>query len=158
MVPSAYVTLDAMPLTPNRKTDRKALPAPDRKRDDRVAPYVPPDSDLERLIAGVWQDLLQIDRMSTDDNFFDVGANSLLMVRAQIRLSESLQRPVSLVELFRYPSVGALARFLAEKDTGTSSAMADSESRASSRRDALERRKAGRERRPPEPRPEPAAQ
>src|SRR5262249_43043092 len=112
MVPSAFVTLPALPMTPNGKIDRKALPEPDRKRFETASSYVAPESDLERVIAEMWKDLLRLDRVGIHDNFFDLGANSLLMLQAPMLLREALRRPVSLVDLFRFPTVSALARAL----------------------------------------------
>ena len=73
-----------------------------------------PRNDTERRIAEVWKRLLNVESVSVEDNFFDLGANSLTMVQASSRLREELERPISLVDLFRYPSVSALARHLSE--------------------------------------------
>ena len=112
MVPAAFVVLEAMPLTPNGKVNRKALPAPDRSRHESEVEFVAPSSDIERTISGVWQELLGLDQVSTQGNLFDLGANSLLMVQANSRLAVALGRELSLVEMFRFPSIGALAAHL----------------------------------------------
>jgi acyl carrier protein len=138
MVPSAFVMLDALPLTPNGKIDRKALPAPDRQRAESAAVYTPPASELEAIIARVWGELLGLDRVSTTDNFFDLGANSLLMVQAHAALRERLQRSLSLVDLFHFPTVSALAASLA--GTRDPSVLVDSQARAQARVDAMGRR------------------
>jgi natural product biosynthesis luciferase-like monooxygenase protein len=144
MVPSAFVTLDALPLTPNGKVDRLALPEPDRDRVETTVTYVAPASELERIIAGVWEELLNLERVGAQDNFFDVGANSLLMVRAQALLRDRLQRPLTLVDLFRYPTVTALAGSL-EQRTGEAAALGESELRAQARLKARDlRRQSGR--------------
>ena len=88
MVPGAFVVLDSLPLTPNGKIDRKALPAPDRQRTETASAYTAPASELESIIAQTWSELLGLDRVSTTDNFFDLGANSLLMVQAHAALRE----------------------------------------------------------------------
>ncbi|HVW06447.1 MAG TPA: MupA/Atu3671 family FMN-dependent luciferase-like monooxygenase [Vicinamibacterales bacterium] len=144
MVPAAFVVMDALPLTPNGKIDRNALPEPDRGRQEAATPYVAPQDDLERMIAETWQDLLAIDRVSTQDNFFDIGANSLLMVQAHSMLREKLGRPLSLVDLFRFPTVSALAGFLVQ-NAQESAALAGSQARAQTRKDALDRRREGRQ-------------
>ena len=113
MVPVLYLDLPALPLTPSGKVDRRSLPAPRGERPDAGAGYVAPASELERTIAAVWRDLLGIDRIGSADNFFDLGAHSLLMVRAHARLREALGRDLAVLDLFRHPSVGALARALA---------------------------------------------
>ncbi len=148
MVPSAFVILDTLPLTPNGKIDRKSLPEPDRGRAEAAAStYTAPASDLERIIAETWGELLGLDRVGTTDNFFDLGANSLLMVQAHATLRERLQRPLSLVDLFHFPTVGALAASLAVETPGSagpSSALVESQSRAQSRLDAMARRRQSR--------------
>lgn len=82
MAPSAFVELDAMPLTPNGKTDVGALPDPFRNSADPHQDYEPPAPGLEQLIAGVWKELLQLNRVGAEDNFFELGGNSLLSLRA----------------------------------------------------------------------------
>jgi hypothetical protein len=118
MVPSAFVTLDVLPLTPNGKIDRKALPRPSQAI---VAPtneaYVAPSNATEETIAGVWKSLLGIERVGMRDNIFDLGANSLLTVQANQRLSSLLDRKIALVSMFRYPTVEALAAHLSEGQT-----------------------------------------
>jgi SAM-dependent methyltransferase/acyl carrier protein len=143
MVPTAFVVLDALPLTPNGKIDRKALPAPDRARHESAAPYQAPALELERRIASVWQELLSLDQVSTVDNLFDLGANSLLMVQANGRLRAALGRELSLVEMFQYPTVASLAAFLGREDEGGAAdpTLQQSQVRGQSRREALQRRR-----------------
>jgi natural product biosynthesis luciferase-like monooxygenase protein len=147
MVPGAFVILDALPLTPNGKIDRQSLPEPDRARVEVAAAYTAPASELERIIADTWGELLGLDRVGTTDTFFDLGANSLLMVQAHAALREKLQRPLSLVDLFHFPTVGALAASLAASLEGgapESSALVESQARAQTRVDAMQRRRQGR--------------
>ena len=115
MVPSAFVFLDAMPLTGNGKTDRKALlqlppPAPARPAngDGQAAA-----TDTERVVARVWQQALGIPAVGRDENFFDLGAHSLTVAEAHAGLQEALGREIALVDLFQYTTVSALARHLA---------------------------------------------
>jgi natural product biosynthesis luciferase-like monooxygenase protein len=143
MLPSAFVVLDAMPLTPNGKVDRVALPDPDRARIETAATYVAPASELEHTIASVWQELLNLERVGAHDNFFDIGANSLLMVQAHSLLKDRLQRPLSLVDLFRFPTVTALAGSL-EHRTGEAAELGESELRAQARLKARDLRRQGR--------------
>jgi natural product biosynthesis luciferase-like monooxygenase protein len=143
MVPGAFVILDALPLTPNGKIDRKSLPEPDRARVEVASAYTAPASELERIIAGTWGELLGLDRVGTTDTFFDLGANSLLMVQAHAALREKLQRPLSLVDLFHFPTVGALAASLAGS-APESSALVESQARAQTRVDAMQRRRQSR--------------
>ena len=116
MVPSVFVMLEALPRTPNGKIDRKALPPPGEARTSAEASYVAPRGELERTIARIWQDVLGLEQVGTNDNFFDLGGHSILMVRVHARLQEAVQRELSMVELFQYPTVGALARYLSPSE------------------------------------------
>jgi amino acid adenylation domain-containing protein len=116
MAPNAFVTLAALPLTTSGKIDRAALPRPETARPELEDEYVAPRTDLEHAIGALWQQVLDLDRVGVDDNFFDLGGHSLLMVRLQARLQDVLGLQVSIVELFQYPTVAALAAFVSEKD------------------------------------------
>jgi hypothetical protein len=96
MVPSAFVLLEALPITPNGKVDRGALPAPDPVRAES-ATHEPARNDVERGIVGVLKELLGADEVGLDDNFFDIGANSLMMVQASVRLRMLFERSVPVV-------------------------------------------------------------
>ncbi|MGW1954891.1 amino acid adenylation domain-containing protein [Streptomyces sp. NPDC001920] len=111
MVPSAIVTLDRLPRGERGKTDRRALPPPAGPASDAVRGT--PANETERLVAAVWRDVLATDRVGADDNFFEIGGHSLLIVRVQHRLAEVLGRQVPVVDLFRHPTVRTLARHLA---------------------------------------------
>ena len=116
MTPSAFVFLDALPLTPNGKVNRKALPAPEGRRPDLETAYVAPRTEQEKTIAKVWRELLGVEAVGLNDNFFDLGGNSLLVVQAQARLCEALGRDLPVVKLFQYPTIKALAGFLGERE------------------------------------------
>jgi natural product biosynthesis luciferase-like monooxygenase protein len=140
MVPSAIVVLDAMPRTPNGKLDRKALPRPDQAPSAAAASYTAPENELEKTIAGVWRDLLSLERVGSHDNFFDLGANSLIMMQANLRLRDLLKRNLRLVDLFQYPTVNTLAAHLGQaKDGGV--VLEQSQQRGQARLDALRRRR-----------------
>jgi len=112
MIPSAFVFLDALPLTSNRKIDRKALlrlPSPNAACG---AFRSEPLSEMERIVARVWQDALGIPSVGLTDNFFDLGAHSLTVAEAQAKLQEVLRREISLVDLFQFSTVRALAAHL----------------------------------------------
>ncbi|HUP42855.1 MAG TPA: amino acid adenylation domain-containing protein, partial [Thermoanaerobaculia bacterium] len=110
MVPAAFVVLDELPLNPSGKVDRRALPAPEAAP---AAAGEAPRTALERTVAAVWCGVLGREAVATGDNFFDLGGHSLLLVEVQRRLEQELGRPLEVVELFRHPTVGALARALA---------------------------------------------
>ncbi|HEY2292039.1 MAG TPA: amino acid adenylation domain-containing protein, partial [Thermoanaerobaculia bacterium] len=112
MVPAALVTLPALPLTANGKVDLAALPAPDRARPELASAYSAPRSELERAITALWQEELKVETVGIDDSFFDLGGHSLRMARVHARLKETLNREISLIELFQYPTVSSLARHL----------------------------------------------
>ncbi len=119
MVPSAFVVLARLPLLPSGKLDRRALPAAEGGRPELAARFVAPQSQLERDVAEVWREVLQVDRVGIHDNFFDLGGHSLLAVRLHSRLQAIAgrlgreARDISVIDLFRHPTVESFARFLA---------------------------------------------
>ncbi|WP_460902195.1 non-ribosomal peptide synthetase, partial [Paraburkholderia jirisanensis] len=112
MVPGAFVELQALPLTPNGKLDRRALPAPDTTsvvtRD-----YEAPQGDIEAMLAGIWQQLLGIQRVGRRDHFFELGGHSLLAVQLLARLRQQFDIEVPLRDLFAQPTLDALAQLVA---------------------------------------------
>jgi len=135
MVPSQFVLLDSLPRTPNGKTDRKALPRPD---DYIAAPLeeIAADGDLEQSIASIWQEVLRVDKVSVTRNFFDIGGHSLLAVQVHHRLVDRIAPDLSLTDLFRFPTVRALAEHLAGKDAPSGPGEPTSLGRAERRLDA----------------------
>jgi hypothetical protein len=143
MIPSAFVIMDALPLTPNGKIDRRALPEPERPRTQSTR-HEPPSNDVERGIVGVLQDLLGATEVGVDDNFFDLGANSLMMVQASIRLRAALGRPVPLVRMFQHPTARALATALGDAAAPAGERdVKQSKDRAQIRREAMQRLRGG---------------
>ncbi|WP_156890233.1 non-ribosomal peptide synthetase [Burkholderia pseudomallei] len=116
MVPSAYVRLDAWPLTPNGKLDRRALPEP---ADDAYAraEYEAPRGAREEALAAIWRDLLHVERVSRHDNFFELGGHSLLAVQLVSRLRQALSVEVALGTVFDAPVLSALAERLEAENT-----------------------------------------
>ena len=125
MIPSSLVVLEALPLTPNGKIDRRALPTPDGARPTLEAPFVAPRNDLERSIASVWQEVLNVSKVGIHDNFFDLGGHSMSLVQIHGKLRARLKRELSVVEMFRYPTINALAKHLKQPAQPASSARAD---------------------------------
>jgi len=117
MIPSAFVVLDAMPLTPGRKIDRRALPNLTGIRPDLDAAFVPPRNSMEKSIAAIWEQVLDLEQIGVHDNFFDLGGHSLLMAQVYDRLQKVVDKKISMVELLEYPTISSLARFL-NKDRG----------------------------------------
>jgi natural product biosynthesis luciferase-like monooxygenase protein len=144
MVPSAFVALDAFPLTPNGKIDRKALPPPAQA--SAVTPvgtatFVAPSNSIEGQIADVWKAVLGVTHVGLKDNIFDLGANSLLTVQANQRLSNLLGRKITLVSMFRYPTVEALGAHLLEGQAPSEPEAKRSQERDARKKDAAERRR-----------------
>ena len=112
MVPSAFTALDALPLQPNGKLDRRALPAPQRGRDE-TAQYTAPQPGSQAMVAAVWAEVLHVERIGVDDDFFDLGGHSLLAAQVIAKLRKTAgARRVSVLDLFKNPTVRALAALL----------------------------------------------
>ncbi|HEU0055422.1 MAG TPA: amino acid adenylation domain-containing protein, partial [Longimicrobium sp.] len=111
MVPAAFVRLEEFPLTPNGKVDRKALPAPEGDAYAARA-YEPPSGVVEEILAGIWAEVLGVERVGRRDQFFDLGGHSLLAVRVISRVRQALGVTVSLGDLFTRPVLGDFAREL----------------------------------------------
>ena len=119
-IPSQFVELEALPTTPSGKIDRRSLPEPQPQHANTSSSYVAPRNELESDIARMWQEILQCDREASpkenrvgiNDNFFDLGGHSLLIVQLGDRLSEYLQQEIPLVKLFQYPTIASFVEYL----------------------------------------------
>ncbi|HVS00369.1 MAG TPA: amino acid adenylation domain-containing protein, partial [Thermoanaerobaculia bacterium] len=107
MVPGLFVRLEALPLTPNGKVDRKALPAPDRQ--DPAESYQAPRTPVEEVLAGIWAEVLGLERVGTDDRFFDLGGHSLLATRVLSRVRQAFGIELPLRDVFAAPALSELA-------------------------------------------------
>jgi amino acid adenylation domain-containing protein len=114
MVPSAFVLLDTLPLTVSGKVDRQALPAPERDAFAADGARVEPRTNIERLLANIWQEILKIDPLGIHDNFFDLGGHSLLATQVISRVRNALQLDVPLRKLFEAPTIAAFAATVEE--------------------------------------------
>lgn len=110
MVPTHLVALEAMPLTPNGKLDRKALPKPDVAVSQQA--YVAPQTELERQLVDIWAEVVKVERVGITDNFFELGGHSLLATQVVTRAQQVLQRAVPLRAMFEFNTVQDLARHL----------------------------------------------
>jgi amino acid adenylation domain-containing protein len=117
MIPSHFEILDAIPLTPHGKIDRNALPDPAISRIKAGITYVAPKSRLEKLIAETWKNVLKVNIVGIEDNFFDLGGNSLDIIMVGGKLKESLGKDIPAVTLFTYPTIAALAQYLSREKT-----------------------------------------
>jgi amino acid adenylation domain-containing protein len=115
MIPSAFVVLDEMPLSPNGKVDRRALPKPSNKRPELGQAYVAPRNELERYLASIWCDIIQLDRVGIHDRFFELGGTSLQAARFINRLQQELNENIYIVSVFEAPTIAEYAAFL-QKD------------------------------------------
>ena len=136
-MPSVFVVLQSVPLTPNGKVDRKALPKPDKAEARTDAPYLPPQTELERIVTDIWQHVLKIGHVSLNDNFFDLGGHSLLMIQVQGKLRAALKRNISITDLFKYPNVNDLVAYLSRDQDSAAPVLTNAR---------LEKLKAGRDR------------
>ncbi len=116
MLPSAFVVLDAMPLTPNGKLDRKALPAPDTN--ERTSEYDPPQGEIETTLATIWQDLLKLSRVGRNDHFFELGGHSLKAITLSAHVQEQLHVTLPVRTIFAKPRLSELAQFVAQEQQG----------------------------------------
>lgn len=114
MVPSAYIQLDALPLTSNGKIDRKAFAVVEEFRPELEVTYVPPTTEVEQTIAAVWQEVLHLEKVGIHDNFFDIGGHSLLIAQVHSQLQELLPQDLSMIELLEHPTINSLAKHLSE--------------------------------------------
>jgi amino acid adenylation domain-containing protein len=143
MVPAAFVHMPSFPLSPNGKVDRMALPAPPSARPELATPYEAPRDQLERSIGGAWARVLGLPQVGINDNFFELGGHSLLMIELRDVIQTLVDRQLSMVELFQYPTVASLAGYLNRPvDAHTETLAAAARERAHSRREFLAGRQA----------------
>jgi len=111
MIPAAVVVLEEIPLTSSGKVDRKALPEPDTQVQPQAG-YVAPCTETERVLVGIWSQVLQRSRVGVQDNFFELGGHSLLMVSVVKAIKVHFTVDVPVITLFKHPTVAELARHL----------------------------------------------
>ncbi len=116
MVPSAYVQLEQIPLTPNGKTDRKALPAPEREIGGDRSGIQSPQTDTERSLAAIWTEVLGVDNIGIHDSFFDLGGHSLLAIKMFTKVEETFRRSIPLASLFDAGTIEKLAEIVDRED------------------------------------------
>ena len=140
MVPDFFVFLERLPLTPNGKIDRNALPPPPRNMvvQSVGAPLL---LGLEKAIAAIWKDILAIEHLNPDDNFFDSGGRSFQVVQVKNRLQESLGVELPVIKLFQYPTIRSLADFIGAQASGEDSFHGKIQERSQRRQNALANRR-----------------
>jgi acyl carrier protein len=112
MIPSAFVFLDALPLTTRGKVDRRVLPAPDVVRPELQEAFVAPRSQSEELVAGIWSNVLGLERIGVYDSFFELGGHSLLVVQIVSRIREVFEVELPLRSLFEVPTIAGLTELI----------------------------------------------
>jgi hypothetical protein len=140
MAPAAYVTLKELPLNANGKLDARRLPSPDVPQSESRTNYVAPRTGTERAIAAVWQDVLDLSKVSMDHSFFELGGDSAMMVRVQNRLATVLHKDIPIAAMFNHPTVPALAAFVDQQESGRS-LFEPIEERARLQKEALKRQR-----------------
>ncbi|MBS1808497.1 MAG: amino acid adenylation domain-containing protein [Acidobacteria bacterium] len=115
MLPSAFVRLDAFPLSPNGKLDRRQLPAPEKVTQRYAEASIPPANEIESRLAAIWEQALRLQTIGVTDNFFDLGGHSLLAVRIFRAIEEKFGKKLPLATLFQFPTIRQLALLLTEE-------------------------------------------
>jgi acyl carrier protein len=109
MIPHVWMELEHLPLTNNGKVNRKALPKPKTVESDQ---YVAPRTEVERVLAEVWKELLHLDKVGVHDNFFELGGHSLMAMRVTAAIRREMMVEVTLKDLFHFSTVAALSRYI----------------------------------------------
>lgn len=146
MVPADFIVLDEWPRTASGKVDLQALSSAPETPAQAKAVYKPPQNELEQLIAGFWQEVLFLDTIDRDDNFFDLGGHSLLLMKVNLKLKHHSGKEISLVEMFKYPTIASLAEFLSGQQNGDSAdSLQKIQERATNRRETSQQQRARRQ-------------
>ena len=140
MVPSLFSFLPILPLTVNGKVDRQGLPAAGKMDAGQQERYVAARTDLESEIASIWQRILGLEGVGVNDNFFEVGGTSLLVLSLRRQLEAHLKKPIPVADLFQYPTISHFCEYLAQ--AGAPAPFSEAERRAETRLRRLEKRNA----------------
>lgn len=119
MIPNDYVFMESFPLTNNGKIDKKSLKEPVETIEKKEIEIIPPRNEVEKILTNIVSELLEINQVSIDTNFFDMGFHSLLIAKAHEKIEEKLKINFNMVELFNYPTIRDLSKFLSNEDTNT---------------------------------------
>jgi amino acid adenylation domain-containing protein len=116
MIPSVFENVETMPLNANGKVDIDALPMPSWNRPELEVDYKAPQTETEKAISVIWKEFLHLEKIGINDNFFDLGGHSLLLTQVHNRLNERIQikKELTIVDLFRYPTIHSLAKYIEE--------------------------------------------
>ena len=114
MIPAYFISLERIPVTTTGKVDRNKLPLPGGHRPILENTYSAPETAAARAIVGIWQDILKLDKVGIHDNFFDLGGNSLDMIRLKSRLQELLKKEINMMTLFQYPTIHTFTQHITQ--------------------------------------------
>jgi iturin family lipopeptide synthetase A len=117
MIPAYFIKIDKIPLKPNGKVDRKALEGNNAKLATGTQ-YVEPGNETEEIIAKIWQEVLNLEKVSANDSFFEIGGNSLSLITVNSRLKKAIEKDIPLVYMFRYTTIRHMARYIDRGETG----------------------------------------
>ncbi len=141
MHPAKYILLHQLPTTPSGKLDRRALPQPSSQRPILEQEYVAPHGEMETALTAIWAELLELDEVGVNDNFFDLGGNSILSLRLGLEIRRQLDKDIAVVTLFQYPTIRALAAHMDDQETPGVSLSESARARARKQKQAFARGK-----------------
>lgn len=139
MIPSLFEQVEKIPLNANGKVDVSALPVPVGLRPELEVEFRAPQSEIERKIAEVWREFLHMEQVGIEDNFFDLGGHSLLLTQVHNRLSQLFSKELTIVDMFRYPTILALSRYLGADEVEQKDVYSKLQDRANKQRQAFNR-------------------
>ena len=119
MIPSAFVFLEEMPITPNGKIDYRSLPAPDTSSTQLEKNFVPPRNSTEETLAKIWSHILGVERVGINDNFFELGGHSLLSVRLISEIEKAFNYQIPLSSLFKISTIAEIADLISSQPQET---------------------------------------
>jgi acyl-CoA synthetase (AMP-forming)/AMP-acid ligase II/acyl carrier protein len=119
MIPAYFVHMEKIPLTSNGKIDRKKLPDPLYQRPRIGTDYLEPRTQLEKTIAEIWAEVLSLDKVGVNDNFFDLGGNSLSLVQVSTKLTDIYGKEIPILILFQFPTIHGLVQYLEQQQVET---------------------------------------
>ncbi|MCP4150770.1 MAG: amino acid adenylation domain-containing protein [bacterium] len=128
-IPARFRQLEKVPLTPTGKVNRKVLETIDLQPEDSGVEYLPPKTELENHIAGIWEEILNVDKVGLNDNFFDIGGNSLGLIQVNNKLKEVLQQDIPALMMFEYPTIASIIKYL-EKNTAKKETKGDTKEKS----------------------------
>jgi acyl carrier protein len=119
MIPLYFWQTEEIPLTTNGKVDRKTLVSKSQKIDTvgTAVEFAAPENKMEKLVANIWKEVLQIDQVGIFDNFFDIGGHSLNIVKVNIKLRKAFKKDIFITDMFKYPTIQSLVKYFSQEQT-----------------------------------------